>query len=130
MSGKSSIPHVDMWGERNQDMPEKRLMVAVLMNALECLLGFDVRCVAETEDWIRGNVGGDHWPYSFHNVCEELDLDVDYLTRGLLNIRRAVVAHGEYRANLRRENSGRYRRISLPRAKRARRGSKPLDVTK
>src|SRR5262245_64589569 len=66
---------------------EKRLMLAVLADAVDILLkgdGRDARSrrlFVETAEWIRANDDG---PFSFVNVCESLGLSASCLRRGLV----------------------------------------------
>jgi hypothetical protein len=65
------------------DAPEKRLMLAVLVNAIIQLQSTDSASIIEVEHWIQDRDGGDE-PFSFANVCEVLDIESGYLRRGLL----------------------------------------------
>jgi hypothetical protein len=72
--------------------PERRLMMAVLEDAIRVLLDHRVRfdgrvptLVLECQEWIAGD--DRDWPYSFVNICEALNLDVDR-TRKLVGRRR------------------------------------------
>jgi hypothetical protein len=69
--------------------PEKRLMLAVLDDAINCyqdnLLaqrGKNRRLFDEAEEWIS-TPGGD-WIFCFDNVCEALGFNPEYVRRGLL----------------------------------------------
>jgi len=69
--------------------PEKRLMLAVLEDAINCYRDNlfsqrwkNKRLFAEAEEWIATR-GGD-WIFSFDNVCESLGVNPEYLRRGLL----------------------------------------------
>jgi hypothetical protein len=68
--------------------PEKRLMLAVLDDAINCFRenlfsqrGKDRRLFDEAEEWLL-TPGGDR-AFSFDNVCESLGLNPEYLRRGL-----------------------------------------------
>ena len=68
---------------------EKRLMAAVLADAVECYMknwnAVDARgrsLFEEAEAWIYGDAGGDSF-FSFRNICDVLGLDSDYLAEGL-----------------------------------------------
>ena len=65
------------------DSPEKRLMFAVLLDAVIQLQRRNSPGGTEAEIWIRGEDVGEA-PFSFRNVCEALGLDAEYLARGLL----------------------------------------------
>ena len=69
--------------------PEKRLMLAVLDDAINCYRdnmfsrqGTNKRLFDEAEEWIA-TPGGD-WIFSFDNVCESLGFNPEYVRRGLL----------------------------------------------
>ncbi|MGE5306289.1 MAG: hypothetical protein ACM3TN_23515 [Alphaproteobacteria bacterium] len=69
--------------------PEKRLMLAILEDAINCfqnnLLAQNVRrrrLFEEAEEWII-EVDGD-WVFSFENICEVLGFNPAYVHQGLL----------------------------------------------
>jgi len=77
--------------------PEKRLMLAVLEDAVRCfqsnLFAESIRgkrLFREAEEWIVG-VGCD-WVFSCENICETLGLDAAYLRQGLLRWMIACLA--------------------------------------
>jgi hypothetical protein len=68
---------------------EKRLMIAILKDAVECLdkyrgSGTSVgRLQYENAlDWVQDN--GTEWLFSFNNICDFLGFDADYLRDVLL----------------------------------------------
>jgi len=69
---------------RRSDMPERKLFVAVLMSAIEDYQG-GLRSSDHEEDpafrkveaWFFSRDVG--WPFSFENVCSQLDLDADLI---------------------------------------------------
>ena len=63
------------------EMPEKRLMAAVLLDALVQLQREGSTAAAEVRAWIAGE-GGDSL-LSFEAVCDALGLDAACLARGL-----------------------------------------------
>ncbi len=70
--------------------PERSLMVAVLLDAVECfqkyLLLHDEysnRLFKEAENWILDN--DREWLFSFINICDALTIDPHYLRKGLLH---------------------------------------------
>ncbi len=68
---------------RASDLPEKRLMLAVLLDAAMALQRRNSSAAVEAERWIRG----EHLelpPFTFEKICENLGLDPAYLGRGLL----------------------------------------------
>jgi hypothetical protein len=75
--------HFDRSASRTAHAPEKRLMIAVLMNAVLQLRSRDAQDVIEAESWVGGTETTD-WPFSFNNICEALDIESSYFARGLL----------------------------------------------
>jgi hypothetical protein len=68
---------------------EQRLMLAVLQDAVECFqehalaqYPWEKKLFQEAEDWILEKNA--HWLFSFENICETLQLNSDYIRRGLL----------------------------------------------
>jgi len=63
-------------------------MFAVLLDAVECFQKYSLlpgqyadRLFKDTEDWIFKD---DHkWPFSFMNICEAVEMDPNYLRKGL-----------------------------------------------
>ena len=69
--------------------PERRLVVAILEDAVDCfhkhLFARDHKArqlFEDAEAWILCE--DREWPFSFENICELLDLNPEYLRRGLL----------------------------------------------
>jgi len=67
---------------------EKRLVLSVLEDAVECFMKYidastkkGQRLFREAEMWI--NLDDKKWVFSFDNVCEALNIDPNYLRRGL-----------------------------------------------
>ena len=74
--------------QRSQACGERRLMAAILEDAIDCFQKYlwakDNRSRIlrqEAESWFFSD--DDSWPFSFINVCEALDLEPDFLRRGL-----------------------------------------------
>jgi hypothetical protein len=65
--------------------PEKRLRLAVLLNAIAHLRRRDRPAAEEAARWVRGEVDAMHASFSFHAICETLDLDAQELARALLD---------------------------------------------
>lgn len=68
--------------------PEKRLMLAVLEEAVAVFQKHVLatrrrgkRLFAEAEQWFASR--DREWPFSFENICVALDIEPDYLRRGL-----------------------------------------------
>ena len=67
---------------------EKRLILSVLEDAVECFMKcIDAssskaqRLFRDADEWIA--LEDKHWVFSFDNVCEMLDINPEYLRRGL-----------------------------------------------
>ena len=75
--------YFDRLAARACDSPEKRLMFAVLLDAVIQLQRRNSSGATEAEIWIRGEENSEA-PFSFHSVCEALGLDASYLARGVL----------------------------------------------
>ncbi len=67
---------------------EKRLILSVLEDAVECFMKCinspthkGQRLFREAEEWI--NHEDKHWVFSFDNVCDMLDINAEYMRRGL-----------------------------------------------
>ena len=72
--------------------PEKRLMLAVLDDAINCYRDNlfsrhekNKRLFDEAKEWITAP-GGD-WIFCFDNVCESLGFNPEYVRRGLLSLK-------------------------------------------
>jgi hypothetical protein len=90
---------------------EKRLVLSVLEDAVECFMkcidsstNKGQRLFREAEEWIT--LEDKKWVFSFDNVCEMLDVNPEYLRRGLREwkvrkleaIERARIARAEQAA--------------------------------
>jgi hypothetical protein len=67
---------------------EKRLILSVLEDAVECFMkcidsptSKGQRLFRDADEWI--SLEDKHWVFSFDNVCEMLDINPDYMRRGL-----------------------------------------------
>ncbi|HEY6365265.1 MAG TPA: hypothetical protein VI585_10805 [Candidatus Binatia bacterium] len=85
---------------------EERLMLAVLQDAVECFQDYalaeyvwEKKLFQEAEDWIWEK--NTDWPFSFENICESLQLDPDYIRRGLL-----VWEHTKRKTHSAKSNAG------------------------
>ena len=74
---------------RSQGDGQRRLMIAVLEDAIECFQKYadakdnrSRQLGSEAEEWFLTD--DPKWLYSFVNVCETLGIDPDFLRRGLL----------------------------------------------
>src|SRR5689334_23226873 len=92
---------------RATDVPENRLLWAVLLDAIIQLRSGDALDAIEAENWIRNDEITDS-PFSFDNVCEVLGIQSDELSPGLLACRDRP-AQVERRAPLRHVRASRAR---------------------
>ena len=91
-----SQKYFDNWRGAGCLQPEKRLMFAVLLDAVECFQQYHsgrrskaTRLFSDTEGWIFRD---DHeWPFSFINVCEAVEIDPHYLRNGLSRWRQRAI---------------------------------------
>jgi hypothetical protein len=80
--------HAMLRSNRGSD-PERRLMVAMLEDAVSCLAKDPRYCARQqrkafedAHSWVNAQDSED-WVFSFSNVCEMLGFDPAYLRRGL-----------------------------------------------
>jgi len=73
---------------KGQHEPERRLAIAVLQDAVDCyqkhLRARDRKArqlFLDAEEWITSDDRS--WPFSFDNVCDLLQINPEYLRRGL-----------------------------------------------
>ena len=117
--------YFDRVGSDGAFQPEKRLMLAVLEEAIATfqrhVLSDNRRSrllVDEVESWASGAEA--EWPFSFENVCSALDLEPEYLRSGMARWKSAELSQirqGQprlYRFPFRRVN-GRRHSITGPR---------------
>lgn len=78
---------------------EKRLMLAVLEDALDCYQKYAIsrdghgqQLFDEANQWIASNDRG--WFFSYENICETLEINPEYLRRGLVSWRKGGAAPG------------------------------------
>ncbi len=72
---------------------EKRLMLAVLEDALDCYRkyasandGQGLQLFRDVDVWITSR--DRRWYYSYENICDTLEIDADYLREGLVRLRQ------------------------------------------
>ena len=117
--------YFDRFGSDSAFQPEKRLMLAVLEEAIATFQKHvssedrrSLRLVEEVESWTVGSESD--WPFSFDNVCSALDLEPEYLRTGMARWKNAALfrdSQGKstmYRFPFRRVN-GRRHSITGPR---------------
>jgi hypothetical protein len=98
---------------RTTDVPENRLLLAVLLDAIIQLRSGDALNVIEAENWIRNHEITDS-PFSFDNVCEVLGIEPNDLAPGLFACRNRPTKVAQ-RAPLRQIRASRTRIAAFPR---------------
>src|SRR5882724_8491577 len=101
-------------------LPERRLLAAVLFDAVLQLARRGSAGAADSAHWIR-NRDDDDMPFSFSAVCEGLGLDADYLARGLLAWNPESGENGAALPSRRALAAPRRHRVALPAGPRRRR---------
>ena len=113
----------------NSAQPEKRLMLAVMEDAISTFQKSvrgatrrQRRLLRETEEWVGS--ADSHWPFSFENICAALDIEPTYLRRGLHQWKGSLLAQYEQTNGAGplspfRRVSGRRHALSAGRAERA-----------
>jgi hypothetical protein len=76
---------------------EKRLILSVLEDGIECFMKYlgaptskGQKLFRDAEEWI--NLHDKQWIFSFDNVCDMLDINPDYMRRGLQGWKRRKLA--------------------------------------
>jgi hypothetical protein len=89
--------YLDLLRGHSQYEGEKRLMLAVLEDAISCYQkyagadkGRRERLFKEAEEWLLDQDSS--WPFSFEAICATLELNSDYLREGLLRWRDRFLA--------------------------------------
>ena len=102
-----SAQYFDSFRRKTPLQPEKRLMLAVLDDAVMCILkyaqgrnGREQRLFRQAEHWIMAN--DEDWPFSFVNVCEALSFDPGYLRSALM--RKSIMVRNSKVRELRDPN--------------------------
>ena len=80
--------YLDIFTRTNNLEPEQELMLAILTDAIECILKYcdepipmRAKLFNEAHDWLFNQ--DEKEPFSFLNVCEILNFDPSYLRRGI-----------------------------------------------
>jgi len=98
---------------RTTDVPENRLLWAVLLDAVIQLRSGDALDAIEAENWLCNHEITDS-PFSFDNVCEVLGIESNELAPGLLACRDRPT-NVERRTPLRHIRASRTRIAACPR---------------
>ncbi len=125
--------YFDRVRSEDSSQPEKRLMLAVMENAIGTFQKSiyaatrrQRRLLKETEEWIHSF--DTSWPVSFENICDSLGIEAEYLRSGLAQWKGTQLEQYEvrgeplHRSPLRRMSSRRHTLStysSAPRAKAA-----------
>jgi hypothetical protein len=80
--------YLEIFTRTNNLEPEQELMLAILTDAIECILKYcdepipmRAKLFSEAHDWLFDQ--DEKEPFSFLNVCEILNFDPGYLRRGI-----------------------------------------------
>ena len=122
--------YLDTFRRKLQLEPEKKLMLAIIEDAVACfqkhVFARDSKgksLFRDTEQWIFEKAGGEI--FSFENVCETLRFDPNYLRRGLAQWKQQALAQRNqaqvYQLGPRRKKSRRGVSVSGRAANRMRR---------
>ena len=106
-------------GSEHSAFPEKRLMLAVLEDAVATFQRYvdarnrrGQRLFREAEEWVASD--DTEWPFAFENICHTLDIEPDFLRRGLARWKERQVSPAAgngarvYRFPFRRVNGSRH----------------------
>jgi hypothetical protein len=87
---------------------EKRLILSVLEDAVECFMkcidassSKGQRLYRDADEWIA--LEDKHWVFSFDNVCDMLDINPEYMRRGLKDWKQRKLEALERAAEARRQ---------------------------
>ncbi len=105
--------YFDTFRRKSHLDPEKRLVLAVLEDAITCfqktILAKDEKgkgLFRETEEWLMEE--DIHWLFSFNNICDVMGFSPDYVRHGLLRWKESKLTKRPpakiYRLASRREN--------------------------
>jgi hypothetical protein len=86
--------YLEIFSRSSSLEPEKELMLAILADAIECILKYcdqpiplRAKLFQDAREWLFDHDEKD--PFSFLSVCETLNLDPSYLRRGISEKMRA-----------------------------------------
>lgn len=86
---------LDIFTRTNNLEPEQELMLAILTDAIECVLKYcdepiamRAKLFSEAHDWLFAQDERD--PFSFLNVCDTLNFNPNYLRRGIQSKMQAL----------------------------------------
>lgn len=91
--------YLDIFTRTNKLEPEQELMLAILSDAIDCILKYceepipmRAKLFSEAHDWLFDQ--DEREPFSFLNVCETLKLNPNYLRRGIVAKMQAKSVRG------------------------------------
>jgi hypothetical protein len=91
------VQYYDSMRRDNSDVPLKRLMIAVLQDALRCFQfgahsksSSRLKSYYEVQEWLFGETH--EGPFSFQSVCDVLEIAPEYLRMGLAALRKRDIA--------------------------------------
>ncbi|HWP58409.1 MAG TPA: hypothetical protein VNL14_11005 [Candidatus Acidoferrales bacterium] len=89
--------YFETFRSRGKLEPEKRLLLAILEDAIFCFFKYarsrsrhGQRLFRDAEQWIFSQ--NKEWSCSFENVCLALDIDPEYVRRGLMAAKQKMSA--------------------------------------
>ena len=110
-----AFEYFDDLGRNRLIKPERKLMLAVLENALVCfqrhvlaIEGPKRQLFREAETWIWEN--NEDWPFSFLNITEEVGLDPRWIRIKLLHWKQVKIAQRDWVYAIERAKAPRTRR--------------------
>ena len=96
LSDPADCEDIERLFKKTRREKEEALMLAVLEDAIECFQKYvfarnerGKRSFQEAEAWILEK--NSDWLFSFHSICEVLELSPDYLRQGLLRWKEAKI---------------------------------------
>jgi hypothetical protein len=110
--------YFERMGAEHSSFPEKRLMLAVLEDAVATYQRYvdaknrrGQRLFREAEEWVHSTET--EWPFAFENICDTLEIEPEFLRRGLDRWKERQLARVNsgarvYRFPFRRVNGSRH----------------------
>lgn len=95
----AAAQYFDTFRRKTLIEPEKRLLVAILEDAINCFYdnvsadsGRRKKLFDDAQEWVMQERGD--WIFSFRNVCELLGLSAEYLRGGLMRWKEKSLVQG------------------------------------
>jgi hypothetical protein len=109
LMGSGILTPAQWYAGKRQEDPRldgtKQLMLAVLVDALQCFQAADRRLAAEAEVWIVDR--NDQGPFAFEIICETLGIDPDWFRENLGEWREQRLSGNSTRRQIRRSPNAR-----------------------